>query len=67
MSLYSDPAFFREARRDLQAQPDVPEDIQDLETAFRDVMNIENYSELEMLRKRPDPKNKVEQQQLAMS
>lgn len=33
--------------------------------AFKDVLDIENYNELEMLRKKPDPKNKAEQQQLS--
>ena len=65
MSLYSDPAFFRELRRDLQAQHDVPDNIQDLESSFKDVLDINNYDEVEFLRKIPDPKNKVEQQSLS--
>lgn len=60
MSLYSDPAFYYEHRHDLQAQQDVPDQIQDLDTAFKDVLDIEKYNELEFLRKIPNPRNKVE-------
>jgi len=41
--------------------------IMDLDTNFREVLNGENYNELEFLRKKPVSNNAVEQNNLALT
>ena len=67
MSLYSDPAYFLDQRQDLSAPLEVPDNVQDLDTAFKDVLDVDNYNELELLRKVPAQNNQMEKQQLAAS
>jgi hypothetical protein len=50
MSLYSDPGYFTEHLTILSAPDEIPEYVQDLDPSFKNVINPENYNELENLR-----------------
>ena len=50
MSLYSDPKYFHDHRLDLSAPEETPAEVTDLDGAFKNVMNTDNYNTLEHLR-----------------
>ena len=50
MSLYSDPRYYRDQRLDLSAPQDVPQDIADLDRAFRCLFQAQSYDQLDILR-----------------
>ena len=67
MSLYSDPKYFHEHRLDLSAPEETPVEVTDLDGAFKNVLNNENYNQLEHLRMQPNPQSQVEMEMYALN
>jgi len=52
MSLYSDPSYYKDYLLDLTAPKEFPEDIKDLDYAFKNLLKGDNWNHVEFLRRR---------------
>ena len=58
MSLYQDPTYFSEHLTDMRAPEEVSPSIEDLDPAFKSVLDPESFNELTHLRKKFGSDNK---------
>ncbi len=65
MSYYSDPTYYYEPVQDLRAPEEISGDVTILDNAFKNVLNPDNYNQLELLRLKPASNNKAEENAIA--